>query len=90
MRSCVLLVSAIPAESEILLPFVVSYVQAAHQRLKDCGWLGGSPHNNSDMLCTDETSGTIGSGGYCRFRYVDWMHILQQLLDGHKDQMSIH
>jgi hypothetical protein len=90
VRSCVLLMSAVPAESKILLPFVLSYVQAAHQRLKDMGWLGGSPHNNADLVCTDEISeeDKIGQGGYCRFRYVDWMHILQQLLDAHSAQMS--
>jgi hypothetical protein len=88
VRSSVLLMSAAPAESKVLLPFVLSYVQAAHQRLKDFGWLGGSPHNNSDVLCTDQAGGGIGEGGYCRFRYVDWMHILQQLLDAHSEQMT--
>ena len=38
VRSSILLMSAVPAETPLLLPFVLSYVKAAHQRLIDEGW----------------------------------------------------
>lgn len=39
VRSSILLMSAVPAETPLLLPFVLSYIQAAHQRLKNEGWV---------------------------------------------------
>ena len=59
---------------------------AAHARLKDEGW-------GTNTLCTqcDERHpdcAKIAGGGVCRFRYPDWMHILQQLLDSHAAALS--
>ena len=87
MRSSLLLMSAMPSEVDLLLPFVLSYIQAAHKRLKSEGWPNGG------TLCTacDEnhpTCSKVRGGGVCRFRYPDWMHILQQLLDAHASQMT--
>ena len=91
VRSSILLMSAVPAETPLLLPFVLSYIQAAHQRLKDEGWAPvsyGKIPLAGGTICTDETSGSIAGGGYCRFRYPDWMHILQQLVDAHGEKMA--
>ena len=95
VRSSILLMSAVPAETPLLLPFVLSYIQAAHQRLKDEGWAivtyAGKTFEGG-TICTEQDVqdpyGKIGGGGYCRFRYPDWMHILQQLLDAHGEKMT--
>lgn len=86
VRSALLLMSAVPTEVPTFLPFVLGYIRAAHARLKDEGWpTGGS-------LCTACDEGhpqcsKVWGGGYCQFRYPDWMHILQQLLDAYGGQM---
>ena len=89
IRSSLLLMSALPSEVDLLLPFVLDYIQAAHERLKSEGWPNGG------TLCTEcderhPTCSKIPGGGVCRFRYPDWMHILQQLLDAHEAQMDPH
>jgi hypothetical protein len=86
VRSCLLTASAVPSERGALLPFVINYIAAAHERLKGEGW-------GQNTLCTEcderhPSCSTIAGGGVCRFRYPDWMHILQELLDAHAHSLS--
>ena len=83
VRSCILLMSAVPAETALLLPFVLTYIEFSQARLKAEGW----PISGTTM-CTDEWGAKFVGGGVCRFRYPDWMHILQQLLDAHGEKMT--
>jgi hypothetical protein len=82
VRSCVLLMSAVPEETALLLPFVLKYIEFTQARLKAEGW----PISGTTM-CTDSWGNSLG-GGYCRFRYPDWMHVLQQLIDAHGEKMT--
>ena len=95
MRSSLLLMSAMPSEVDIFLPFMLSYIQAAHERLKSEGWWDGmkAEPRTGGTLCTEcdernPSCSKISGGGVCRFRYPDWMHILQQLLDAHGGRIS--
>ena len=77
VRSCLLLTSAVPSESAGMLPFVMDYIAAAHARLKAKGW-------GTDTVCTEcdqahPQCAEIPGGGVCRFRFPEWMHILQAM-----------
>ena len=82
VRSCVLLMSAVPEETALLLPFVLQYIEFSQARLKAEGW----PILKSTM-CTDSWGNSLGFG-YCLFRYPDWMHVLQQLIDVCGEKMT--
>lgn len=70
------MMSAQPSMVNTLLPFVIDYIDAAHEQLRSNGWVDG---RLGTTLCTqcDEYHPECGpvtnsQGGHCNVRYRKW------------------
>lgn len=82
IRAALLYLSAQPDEVPKFLPFILGYIDAAHDHLASTGWpLGGTACTQCDEYHPDCAVVVPGSASHCIVRYPDWMWVLQELHD---------